>query len=85
MTTKPTRSRGKRGRQAAGAAANGADASTALVKVAPAKRRGRKPLVAVTDKIAEVILERLRAGETLRHICKSPGPRRVRLSSLRTV
>ena len=78
METTPTKSpkpkakakpRGKRARPTA-SAVKVEDASTALVAT---RGRGRPPRVARTEEIEEIILERLRDGETLRDICKSAG------------
>ncbi len=78
METTPTESpkpkakakpRGKRARPTA-SAVKVEDASTALVAT---RGRGRPPRAARTEEIEEIILERLRDGETLRDICKSAG------------
>ena len=67
-TDKPKAKRGKQGKPAAAAAANGH--STALVKAEPAKRGPRKVYGA---EIEERILEGLRRGQALRAICKAKG------------
>jgi hypothetical protein len=47
--------------------------STALVPAEPIKRSARKPAVRFREEIAEIILDGLRRGQSLRAICKSKG------------
>src|SRR5690349_18857119 len=56
--------------------------STALVQaepVTPAKRLGRKPRVAYSERVEAKILEKLRDGETLTAICKAKNMPRASL------
>jgi hypothetical protein len=63
----------KKPRKAKPAKANGKHNGDCPTSTALVKTTGRKPRVPYSEELAEKIFERLRNGETVRAICRSPG------------